>query len=79
MERPGASQVGYRAAEERTVRALCRMIDVGRAAGDNHPDVTVEYVLLILNSAPTTLPPAALSRWLTLILPGLTTHVRPTD
>lgn len=71
------SHVGHRAAEERTAEAVGRMIKAGQAAGDIHPDVTVNDILLVLNSAPTYLPSAALNRWLTLILPGLATHARP--
>lgn len=67
---------GDPAAERRSAIAVTSMISAGQAAGDIHPDVTVDDFYLLVNSAPTDQPPAARARWLTLVLPGLTTHPR---
>lgn len=67
---------GDPAAEQRAATAVTSMIKAGQTAGDIHPDVTVDDIYLLANSAPTDQPPAARSRWLTLVLPGLTTHPR---
>ncbi|MFC4063628.1 TetR/AcrR family transcriptional regulator [Actinoplanes subglobosus] len=67
---------GDPAAEQRSATAVTSMIKAGQAAGDIHPDVTVDDLYLLVESAPTGRPPAARSRWLDLVLPGLTTHPR---
>ncbi|GIE78515.1 TetR family transcriptional regulator [Actinoplanes philippinensis] len=67
---------GDPAAEQRSAAAVTSMIKAGQTAGDIHPDVTVDDIYLLVNSAPTDQPPAARRRWLALVLPGLTTHPR---
>lgn len=62
--------------EERATAALAALITAAQADGDLHPDVTVEDFYLLLATAPADQPPAARTRWLTLVLPGLTTRGR---
>lgn len=68
----GAEQ-GDTAAEIRAGNALAALIKAGQKAGDIHHDVTVEDIYLLMSAAPIDQPPAARARWLTLVLPGLTT------
>ncbi|MEV6102336.1 TetR family transcriptional regulator [Nocardia sp. NPDC051981] len=65
-----------KAEEERATTALAVLIQAGQAAGDIHPDVTVGDIHLLFSAAPTDQPHPARARWLTLVLPGLTTHAR---
>ncbi|MFE3229736.1 TetR/AcrR family transcriptional regulator [Nocardia sp. NPDC059228] len=65
-----------KAEEDRATTALATLIEAGQAAGDIHPDVTVGDIYLLFSAAPTGQPHTARARWLTLVLPGLTTHAR---
>jgi len=69
---------GGKAAEDRASAALAALIRAAQADRDLHPDVTVHDVYLLLSTAPADQPRAARARWLTLVLPGLTTHARTT-
>ncbi|MGW0506673.1 TetR/AcrR family transcriptional regulator [Micromonospora sp. NPDC003241] len=66
-------------AEERASTALFNLIKSGQTEGDIHPDITVDDIYLLVSTAPTDQPPATRTRWLTLILPGLTTHPHTSD
>ncbi|MGY5048402.1 helix-turn-helix domain-containing protein [Streptomyces sp. 900105755] len=68
-----------RDAEARAGAALAALIQAGQADGDIHQDVTVDDIYLLFSTAPTSQPPAARARWLTLVLTGLTTHTRTGD
>lgn len=61
---------------ERSAAAPATLIQAGQAAGDIHPDVTIDDMYLLFSTAPTDQPAAARARWLTLFLPGLTTRAR---
>ncbi|MDF3313081.1 helix-turn-helix domain containing protein [Rhodococcus sp. T2V] len=65
------------AEEDRAGAALAALIRSGQAAGDIHPDVTVSDIYLLFSAAPTDQPQTSRTRWLTLVLPGLTTRARP--
>ncbi|MGW3444646.1 TetR/AcrR family transcriptional regulator [Streptomyces sp. NPDC001076] len=65
-------------AEARAGAALATLIQAGQADGDIHGDVTVDDIYLLFNTAPTDQPPATRTRWLALVLTGLTTHTRST-
>lgn len=68
------------AEHERTaVSALERLIAAAGADGDLHPDVTVADFFLLLTTAPLDQPRETRERWLTLVVPGLTTAGRPAD
>lgn len=67
---------GDQHAEQRAAAALSSLIHAGQVSGDIHPDVTVADVYLLFASAPTEQATPVLRRWLTLVLPGLTTHSR---
>ncbi|MFF3934711.1 TetR/AcrR family transcriptional regulator [Streptomyces phaeofaciens] len=71
------AEPGDRAAEDRAGAAVAALIQAGQADGDIHPDVTVNDIYLLFSTAPTDRPPVARARWLTLVVPGLTTHARP--
>ncbi|GAA0682664.1 TetR/AcrR family transcriptional regulator [Kitasatospora atroaurantiaca] len=62
--------------EERARAALADLIVAAKADGDLHPDVTVDDFFLLLATAPTDQPAEVRARWLTLLLPGLTTRGR---
>ncbi|GHE98940.1 TetR family transcriptional regulator [Streptomyces spiralis] len=62
---------------QRVTTALNTLIHAGQAEGDIHPDVTLADFYLLLDNAPTNQTPEATARWLTLLLPGLTTQGRP--
>ncbi|MFF4802227.1 helix-turn-helix domain-containing protein [Streptomyces sp. NPDC001351] len=68
-----------RDAEARAGAALAALIQAGQADGDIHQDVTVDDIYLLFSTAPTDQPSAARTRWLTLVLTGLTTHTRTGD
>ncbi|MFC4562980.1 TetR/AcrR family transcriptional regulator [Nocardiopsis mangrovi] len=70
---------GDTGAEDRSGAALARLIQAGQADGDIHPDITVGDFYLLFSAIPTDRSPAARARWLTLVLPGLTTHPRASD
>ena len=63
-------------AEARARVALADLIAAGIADGDVHADVTVEDIYLLISTAPTDQPAPNRSRWLTLVLTGLTTLTR---
>ena len=63
-----------KAGEDRATAALAELIQAGQDDGDIHPDVTVEDLYLLFTSAPTDREPTARTRWLALVLRGLTTH-----
>ncbi|WP_185149720.1 hypothetical protein [Streptomyces sp. Ag109_O5-1] len=63
-----------RDAEARAGAALAALIQAGQADGDIQQDVTVDDIYLLFSTAPTNQPSAARTRWLTLVLTGLTTH-----
>ncbi|MFD4714178.1 TetR/AcrR family transcriptional regulator [Streptomyces sp. NPDC058430] len=71
------AEPGDRAAEDRAGAAVAALIHAGQADGDIHPDVTVNDIYLLFSTAPTDEP--SVDRWLTLLVPGLTTQARPTD
>lgn len=73
-----SAQASDPAAHERASASVAALIHSGQADGDIHPDVTVDDIYLLFSTAPTDQPSAARSRWLTLVLPGLTTHARTT-
>ncbi|EFL33623.1 conserved hypothetical protein [Streptomyces viridochromogenes DSM 40736] len=73
------AEPGDRDTEERASAAVAALIQAGQADGDIHPDVTVNDIYLLFSTAPTDQPPAARARWLTLVVPGLTTRARPVD
>ncbi|MET8982799.1 helix-turn-helix domain-containing protein [Streptomyces sp. NPDC004539] len=62
--------------ELRARTALEELIAVAIADGDVHADVGVDDIYLLISTAPTSQPSAHRSRWLTLVLTGLTTHTR---
>ncbi|MFI6827481.1 TetR/AcrR family transcriptional regulator [Kribbella sp. NPDC050241] len=62
--------------DDRTGTAFAELIQAAKDDGDLHADVTVQDFYLLINTAPTDQPPAVRSRWLTLVLPGLTTRGR---
>ncbi|MFD7506059.1 TetR/AcrR family transcriptional regulator [Streptomyces sp. NPDC059850] len=72
------AEPGARAAEDRAGAAVAGLIQAGQADGDIHPDVTVNDIYILFSTAPTDQPPTARTRWLTLVVPGLTTRARPT-
>ncbi|TCB98387.1 TetR/AcrR family transcriptional regulator [Micromonospora zingiberis] len=61
-------------AEQRASTALSTLIKTGQTEGDIGPDVTIDDIYLLVSTAPTDQPAATRSRWLALMLPGLTTH-----
>ncbi|MBA2813303.1 TetR/AcrR family transcriptional regulator [Streptomyces sp. KM273126] len=67
------------ATETRASAALAALIQLGKAEGDIHHDVTIDDIYLLISTAPTDQPPTARARWLTLVLTGLTTHTRTTS
>ncbi|MGW4386208.1 TetR/AcrR family transcriptional regulator [Streptomyces sp. NPDC004685] len=69
------AETGDRAAEDRAGAAVAALIHAGQADGDIHPDVTVNDIYLLFSTAPTDQP--SVDRWLTLVVPGLTTQARP--
>ncbi|MFD8385957.1 TetR/AcrR family transcriptional regulator [Streptomyces sp. NPDC059679] len=71
------AEPGDRAAEDRAGAAVAALIHAGQVDGDIHPDVTVNDIYLLFSTAPTDQPPIARARWLTLVVPGLTTQARP--
>ncbi|MFD9504211.1 TetR/AcrR family transcriptional regulator [Streptomyces sp. NPDC060035] len=71
------TEPGDRADEDRAGKAVATLIHAGQADGDVHPDVTVNDIYLLFSTAPTEQPPVARARWLTLVVPGLTTQARP--
>ncbi|GAA1257788.1 TetR/AcrR family transcriptional regulator [Streptomyces aureus] len=71
------AEPGDRAAEDRAGVAVAALIHAGQADGDIHPDVTVNDIYLLFSTAPT--DQTSVDRWLTLVVPGLTTQARPTD
>jgi AcrR family transcriptional regulator len=71
------AQPGDPADEQRGAAAMNSLIQAGQAAGHVHPDITVGDIYLLVNAAPTDQPPAARTRWLTLVMPGLTADARP--
>ncbi|XVJ75523.1 hypothetical protein H7827_07815 [Streptomyces sp. JH002] len=70
------AEPGDRADEDRAGRAVTALISAGRQDGDIHPDITVKDIYLIFSTAPIDQPEPARARWLTLIIPGLTTRAR---
>lgn len=71
----GADQ-GDKSAEVRAGEALAQLIAAGQTIGEIHPDITVADVYLLMSAAPTDQSEAARTRWLTLVLPGLTNSAR---
>ncbi|MFD5751023.1 hypothetical protein [Streptomyces sp. NPDC127033] len=71
------AEPGDRADEDRAGAAVAALIRAGQADGDIHPDVTVNDIYLLFSTAPTDRPAADRARWLTLVVPGLTTSARP--
>ncbi|MEU6353585.1 TetR/AcrR family transcriptional regulator [Streptomyces sp. NPDC047072] len=67
------AEPGDRTDEDRAGTAVASLIRAGQAAGDIHPDVTVDDIYLLFSTAPTDQPAPARARWLTLVTPGLTT------
>ena len=63
-------------AEARANEALRKLIGAGQSTTEIHPDVSVSDVHLLLSAAPIDGPPDVRARWLTLVLPGLTTRDR---
>ncbi|QDY07886.1 MULTISPECIES: TetR/AcrR family transcriptional regulator [Micromonospora] len=63
-------------AEQRASTALAKLIEHGKAEGQIHPDITVDDIYLLVATAPTDQPPAVRTRWLALVLTGLTTQPR---
>ncbi|OPG06551.1 TetR family transcriptional regulator [Streptomyces sp. GKU 895] len=72
------AEPGDRSAEDRAGTAVAAIIQAGQAAGDVHPDVTVDDIYLLFATAPIDQPAPARTRWLTLVTPGLTT-ARPSE
>ncbi len=75
-QRFGADFAGM-AGEERAEAALRRLIEAAKAGGELHPDVTIDDFIMLLATVPLDGPPQARARWLTLVMPGLTTAGRP--
>ncbi|WP_431913238.1 TetR/AcrR family transcriptional regulator [Nonomuraea jabiensis] len=73
------ADTGADADQHRAEAALAALIHEAQAAGDVHPDVTVGDIYLLFSTAPTDQPRATRTRWLTLVLPGLTAGARPAD
>ncbi|MEV6007821.1 TetR family transcriptional regulator [Streptomyces sp. NPDC051976] len=65
-----------RPCEDRGAAAVSAVIRAGQSEGDIHPDVTLADIYLLSATAPTGQSPAALARWLVLVVPGLTTRAR---
>ena len=68
-----------KAGEPRATSALAALIETAQQKGDIQPDVTVDDLYLLFTSAPTDREPAARTRWLTLVLRGLTSGARDTS
>ncbi|MFI9834747.1 TetR/AcrR family transcriptional regulator [Streptomyces sp. NPDC051913] len=66
------AQPGDPSDEDRAGAAVEAVIKAGQAAGEIHPDVTVDDIYLLFATAPVDLPAPARARWLTLVVPGLT-------
>ncbi|WP_030462467.1 TetR/AcrR family transcriptional regulator [Kitasatospora sp. NRRL B-11411] len=62
---------------QRVTTALNTLIRTGQDDGDVHPDVTLADFHLLLDAAPAHRDTRDNDRWLTLVLPGLTTNGRP--
>ncbi|MFD4506571.1 TetR/AcrR family transcriptional regulator [Streptomyces sp. NPDC058457] len=62
--------------EARAGTALADLISAAITDGDIHADVTVDDIYLLISTAPTDQPAPNRTRWLTLVLTGLTTHTR---
>lgn len=75
-QRFGADFAGQEG-EKRAVRAVQRLLDVAKADGELHPDITIDDFFMMLATVPLDAPPEARARWLTLVMPGLTTAGRP--
>ncbi|MEU6718941.1 TetR family transcriptional regulator [Nonomuraea sp. NPDC046802] len=73
------AEPGNRVDEDRAGTAVAGLIRAGQADGDINTDVTVNDIYLLFSTAPTDQPPAARTRWLTLVTPGLTTQARPAE
>ncbi|MGW0872804.1 TetR/AcrR family transcriptional regulator [Streptomyces sp. NPDC002740] len=71
------AEPGDTSAEDRAGTAVAGLVRAGQSDGDIHPDVTVDDIYLLFSTAPTDRPAAARTRWLTLVVPGLTTVARP--
>jgi AcrR family transcriptional regulator len=65
-----------KADQDRAGAALTTLIQAAQSDGDLHPDVSVADIYLLFATAPTEHPPAARTRWLTLVLFGLTPRGR---
>jgi AcrR family transcriptional regulator len=61
----------------RTAIALQSLLDDAKADGELHPDITIDDFAMLLATAPLDEPAPIRERWLTLLLPGLTTTGRP--
>jgi AcrR family transcriptional regulator len=72
-ERLGAHP-GHEEGEARARTALAELIQAAQDDGDIRDDVTVEDLYLLFSSAPTDREPEARSRWLALILQGLSSR-----
>ncbi|MCU4749150.1 MULTISPECIES: TetR/AcrR family transcriptional regulator [Streptomyces] len=70
------AEPGDRADEDRAGRAVAALISAGQRDSEIHPDVTVSDIYLIFSTAPIDQPEPARARWLTLVIPGLTTGAR---
>ncbi|QEV30671.1 TetR/AcrR family transcriptional regulator [Streptomyces coeruleorubidus] len=71
--------LGNRADEDRAGAAVAGLIHAGQVDGDIRTDVTVNDIYLLFSTAPADLPPAARTRWLALVTPGLTAQSRPAE
>lgn len=63
--------------EERAMLALRKLLDAAKAGGELHPDITIGDFIMLLATAPLEAGAEIRARWLTLVLPGLTTTGRP--
>lgn len=70
----GVSAHGDPSAATRVANALSELIARGQTAGDIRPQITVDDIFLLLTTAPMHEAAAVRGRWVSLVLPGLTTR-----
>lgn len=67
---------GDQSDEARAVHAMQTLLDLAHAAGQIRPEVTVQDVYLLMETAPADQPPETRRRWFELMLPGITAAPR---
>lgn len=69
----GVAGHGDETAEMRAGNAVGELLELGKAAGDIRPELSVADIYLLMATAPADQPESVRRRWLELILPGITT------